>query len=215
MQVDNVSSPEMPGFGQLGISPHSVEEILRQMLSRCYRVADQRAAAHDPDVVAFKALGAGRSRIGAAIAKGLSAAGAAVVVANPVRPANLSRPSAGKLPRGGRIVGTIVIPHRRISAPLALHLSAASAGNCGLHDLPGYPTCQQQKSEKYEETSHHAYRAAVLPVPHATLAVPTAGGLQPACHCTAGSLTRSLTDRVEIAGQQLFSKCHVPALETT
>ena len=32
MQVDNVCSPEMPGFGQLGISPHSVEEILRQML---------------------------------------------------------------------------------------------------------------------------------------------------------------------------------------
>jgi site-specific recombinase XerD len=23
--------------------------------------------------------------------------------------------------------------------------------------LPGYPACQQQKSEKYEETSHHAY----------------------------------------------------------
>jgi uncharacterized protein YbjT (DUF2867 family) len=32
MQVDNVSSPEMPGFGQLGISPHSVEEMLQQML---------------------------------------------------------------------------------------------------------------------------------------------------------------------------------------
>src|SRR6202165_2003886 len=32
MQVDNVSSPEMPGCGQLGISPHSVEEILQQML---------------------------------------------------------------------------------------------------------------------------------------------------------------------------------------
>ena len=32
MQVDNVSSPEMPGFGELGISPHSVEEILQQML---------------------------------------------------------------------------------------------------------------------------------------------------------------------------------------
>jgi NADH dehydrogenase len=32
MQVDNVSSPEMPGFGQLGISPHCVEEILQQML---------------------------------------------------------------------------------------------------------------------------------------------------------------------------------------
>src|ERR1700730_3343832 len=32
MQVDNVSSPEMPGLGQLGISLHSVEEILQQML---------------------------------------------------------------------------------------------------------------------------------------------------------------------------------------
>jgi NADH dehydrogenase len=32
MQVDNVCSPEIPGFGQLGISPHSVEEILQQML---------------------------------------------------------------------------------------------------------------------------------------------------------------------------------------
>ena len=33
MQVDNVSSPEMPGFGELGISPHSVEEIFQEMLS--------------------------------------------------------------------------------------------------------------------------------------------------------------------------------------
>ena len=33
MQVDNVSSPEMPGFGDLGISPHSVEEIFQEMLS--------------------------------------------------------------------------------------------------------------------------------------------------------------------------------------
>jgi len=32
MQVDNVCSAEMPGFAQLGISPHSVEEILQQML---------------------------------------------------------------------------------------------------------------------------------------------------------------------------------------
>jgi uncharacterized protein YbjT (DUF2867 family) len=32
MQVDNVCSPEMSGFGQLGISPHSFEEILQQML---------------------------------------------------------------------------------------------------------------------------------------------------------------------------------------
>src|SRR5207237_10101936 len=32
MQVDNVSAPEMPGFGELGISPHSVEEILQEIL---------------------------------------------------------------------------------------------------------------------------------------------------------------------------------------
>src|SRR5712691_7726162 len=32
MQVDNVSSPEMPGLGELGISPHAIEEILQQML---------------------------------------------------------------------------------------------------------------------------------------------------------------------------------------
>jgi NADH dehydrogenase len=32
MQVDNVSSLEMPGLGELGISLHSVEEILQQML---------------------------------------------------------------------------------------------------------------------------------------------------------------------------------------
>jgi uncharacterized protein YbjT (DUF2867 family) len=32
MQLDNVSSPEVPGFGELGISPHSIEEILREIL---------------------------------------------------------------------------------------------------------------------------------------------------------------------------------------
>jgi uncharacterized protein YbjT (DUF2867 family) len=32
MQVDNVSSPELPGFEELGISPHSVEEILQEIL---------------------------------------------------------------------------------------------------------------------------------------------------------------------------------------
>jgi NADH dehydrogenase len=32
MQVDNVSSPDTPGFGELGISPHAVEEILQEML---------------------------------------------------------------------------------------------------------------------------------------------------------------------------------------
>ncbi len=32
MQLDTVASPNMPGFGELGISPHSVEDTLRQML---------------------------------------------------------------------------------------------------------------------------------------------------------------------------------------
>ena len=35
MQIDTVSSPEMPGFAELGISPHSVEGILQNMLSNC------------------------------------------------------------------------------------------------------------------------------------------------------------------------------------
>jgi uncharacterized protein YbjT (DUF2867 family) len=35
MQIDTVSSPDMPGFGELGISPHSVETILQEMLSNC------------------------------------------------------------------------------------------------------------------------------------------------------------------------------------
>jgi uncharacterized protein YbjT (DUF2867 family) len=33
MQVDNVISPEMPGFAELAISPRSVEEILQEILS--------------------------------------------------------------------------------------------------------------------------------------------------------------------------------------
>jgi NADH dehydrogenase len=32
MEIDNVASPDSPGFGELGISPHSVEEILGQVL---------------------------------------------------------------------------------------------------------------------------------------------------------------------------------------
>jgi NADH dehydrogenase len=32
MQIDNISSPGMPGFGELGISPHSIEEILQEIL---------------------------------------------------------------------------------------------------------------------------------------------------------------------------------------
>jgi NADH dehydrogenase len=35
MQIDTVSSPEKPGFVELGISPHSVEAILQKMLSNC------------------------------------------------------------------------------------------------------------------------------------------------------------------------------------
>jgi uncharacterized protein YbjT (DUF2867 family) len=33
MQVDNVTSPEMPGFAELAISPRSVDEILQEILS--------------------------------------------------------------------------------------------------------------------------------------------------------------------------------------
>ena len=33
MQIDTVTSPEMPGFVELGISPHSVEATLQRMLS--------------------------------------------------------------------------------------------------------------------------------------------------------------------------------------
>jgi hypothetical protein len=32
MQVDNVCSPGVPGFAELGISPHSVENMLEQTL---------------------------------------------------------------------------------------------------------------------------------------------------------------------------------------
>jgi uncharacterized protein YbjT (DUF2867 family) len=35
MQIDTVSSPEMPGFAELGISPHSVEAIFQKMLPNC------------------------------------------------------------------------------------------------------------------------------------------------------------------------------------
>jgi NADH dehydrogenase len=33
MQIDTVSSPDMPGLVELGISPDSVEAILLEMLS--------------------------------------------------------------------------------------------------------------------------------------------------------------------------------------
>jgi uncharacterized protein YbjT (DUF2867 family) len=32
MEIDNVTSPQVPGFGELGISPRAVEEILAQLL---------------------------------------------------------------------------------------------------------------------------------------------------------------------------------------
>jgi uncharacterized protein YbjT (DUF2867 family) len=32
MEIDNIASPEAPGFDSLGISPHSVEQVLQQML---------------------------------------------------------------------------------------------------------------------------------------------------------------------------------------
>jgi uncharacterized protein YbjT (DUF2867 family) len=35
MQIDTVSSPEMAGFVEFGISPHSVEAILQRMLANC------------------------------------------------------------------------------------------------------------------------------------------------------------------------------------
>ena len=34
MEIDTVSSPEMPGFVELGISPHSVEAMLPEMLPK-------------------------------------------------------------------------------------------------------------------------------------------------------------------------------------
>jgi uncharacterized protein YbjT (DUF2867 family) len=33
MQIDTVASPEMPGLEELGILPHTVEEIIPQMMS--------------------------------------------------------------------------------------------------------------------------------------------------------------------------------------
>jgi uncharacterized protein YbjT (DUF2867 family) len=35
MQIDTVASPTMPGFVELGISPHSVQAIVQKMLSNC------------------------------------------------------------------------------------------------------------------------------------------------------------------------------------
>jgi len=44
MQVDNVSSPQMPGLADLGISPHSIEEILLQRLSSPKQAFEERKA---------------------------------------------------------------------------------------------------------------------------------------------------------------------------
>jgi uncharacterized protein YbjT (DUF2867 family) len=33
MQIDSTSSADMPGLGELGISPHSIEEILEEILT--------------------------------------------------------------------------------------------------------------------------------------------------------------------------------------
>jgi hypothetical protein len=35
MQIDTVASPQMPGFAELGISPHSIEAILQKTLPNC------------------------------------------------------------------------------------------------------------------------------------------------------------------------------------
>jgi NADH dehydrogenase len=32
MQTDNIASPQMPGFGDLGISPSAVEQFVRQLV---------------------------------------------------------------------------------------------------------------------------------------------------------------------------------------
>jgi hypothetical protein len=32
MQIDSTQSPDMPGLGELGISPHPIEEILQDIL---------------------------------------------------------------------------------------------------------------------------------------------------------------------------------------
>ena len=32
MQIDNVASPGVPGFAELGIAPHSIEDVLQEIL---------------------------------------------------------------------------------------------------------------------------------------------------------------------------------------
>jgi len=48
MQVDNVSSARMPGFADLGISPHSIEEILQEMLRQPWTSARRAEASFRP-----------------------------------------------------------------------------------------------------------------------------------------------------------------------
>jgi uncharacterized protein YbjT (DUF2867 family) len=42
MQIDNVASRDMPGFAELGISPHAVEQILREMLQAYFEKKSPR-----------------------------------------------------------------------------------------------------------------------------------------------------------------------------
>ncbi len=42
MQIDNVASRDMPGFPELGISPHAVEQILREMLQAYFEKKSPR-----------------------------------------------------------------------------------------------------------------------------------------------------------------------------
>ncbi len=42
MQIDNVASRDMPGFAELGISPHAVEQILREVLQAYFEKKSPR-----------------------------------------------------------------------------------------------------------------------------------------------------------------------------
>src|SRR5271169_4916502 len=43
MQIDSTSNPDMPGLGELGISPHSIEEILQDILAGIPRMNPELA----------------------------------------------------------------------------------------------------------------------------------------------------------------------------
>jgi len=55
MQIDTVSSPDMPGLVELGISPDSVEAILLEMLP----ISDERSAS----VIRFNGCGMQRRKL--------------------------------------------------------------------------------------------------------------------------------------------------------